>query len=233
MIVRRYSLEEGARRARGAAVVIDVFRAFTVAPLVMASGATEIRLVSRPEEGLQLKSEDPDRILIGEVNGVPIPGYDFGNSPSEILAQDSGRFLGRKAVQRTSSGVQGALIALERTEPVLLASYVNAAATAAYLKRLDPPHVSLVAMGRNMNERAPEDELCASYIASLIGASPYDHRQAMRELLFSPMTRLFTSGLHPHLPAEDAIYCLQRDLFDLVLLAKRRADAVIVHAVAP
>lgn len=225
-------LENGARQARGAAVVIDVFRAFTCAPLLFDLGISEIRLVARPEEGLALKREDPERILIGEVNGAPIAGYDFGNSPREILACRPDRFRGRRAVQRTSSGVQGVLIALEQAAPVLLASYVNARATARHLQRLDPPRVSLVAMGRNMREAAPEDELCASYIASLLGAGDYDHREAMRELLFSPMTALFTSGRYPHLPAEDALYCLQRDLFDWVLCAERRGNAVVVRAVA-
>lgn len=229
MNVRRLSLEKGARQARGVAVVVDVFRAFTCAPLLFDLGVSELRFVARPEEGLALKRKDPEWILIGEVNGAPIPGYDLGNSPKEILACPPGHFRGRRAVQRTSSGVQGVLIALERATPVLPASFANAAATARHLRRLDPPEVSIIAMGRNMKEPAPEDELCARYLASLLGGSAYDHREAMRELLFSPMTQLFTSGRYPYLPAEDAVYCLQRDLFDHVLCAEKKGDAVIVR----
>ena len=40
-------LIEGARRARGVAVVIDVFRAFTVAPLVLSRGARALHVVAR------------------------------------------------------------------------------------------------------------------------------------------------------------------------------------------
>lgn len=232
MDVSVLSLENGARQARGAAVIVDVFRAFTCAPLLFELGIAEIRLVARPEEGLALKRENPERILVGEVNGAPIAGYDFGNSPKELLSCRPDRFRGRRAVQRTSSGVQGVLIALEQASPVLLASYVNARATARHLQRLDPPKVTLVAMGRNMRETAPEDELCARYIASLLGAGDYDHREAMRQLLFSPMTALFTSGRYPYLPAEDALYCLQRDLFDRVLYAERQGNAAVVRAVA-
>jgi len=232
MNVRRLSLEGGARQARGAAVVIDVFRAFTCAPLLFDLGVSEIRFVARPEEGLALKREDPERILIGEVNGAPIPGYDLGNSPKEILACPPERFRGGRVVQRTSSGVQGVLIALERAAPVLPASFVNARATARHLLRLNPPEVSILAMGRNMKEPAPEDELCARYLASLLGECAYDHREALRELLFSPMTQLFTSGRYPYLPAEDAVYCLQRDLFDRVLCAQKEGDAVIVRPIS-
>lgn len=231
MEVKLLSLEDGARQAEGLAVVIDVFRAFTCAPILFDLGVEEIILVSKPEEGLALKKDRPDLILIGEVNAEPIAGYEFGNSPKELLSRERSYFKGRTAVQRTSSGVQGTLIALERAEAVLLAGYVNAGATAEHVRRLAPRTVSIIAMGRNMNETAPEDELCARYIAALLGAAAYDHRQALRELVFSPMTRLFTSGRYPYLPAEDPIVCLQRDLFAQVIRAEKQGARVVARPV--
>jgi 2-phosphosulfolactate phosphatase len=227
--IKLLSLEEGARQAEGLAVVIDVFRAFTCAPILFDLGVEKIILVATPEEGLALKENRSDLIMIGEVNAVPIAGYEFGNSPKELLSRDRSYFAGRTAVQRTSSGVQGTLIALERADAVLLAGYVNARATADHVKRLAPRMVSIVAMGRNMNEKAPEDELCARYIAAMLGGGAYDHREALRELVFSPMTRLFTSGRYPYLPAEDPIVCLQRDLFDQVIYAEKEGAMVVAR----
>ena len=102
------SLLPGARAARGLAVIIDVFRAFTCAPLMFSLGIQKIILVSTPAEGFTLKDKNPDSILVGEVGGIPIKGFDLGNSPTQILKQDPSFFVGRTVVQRTSSGVQGA-----------------------------------------------------------------------------------------------------------------------------
>lgn len=233
MEVNILSLREGAEKAKGVAVVIDVFRAFTCAPLLFSMGIEKIIFVDEPEDGLALKREHPDLVMLGEVNGEPIDGYEFGNSPLGLLSRNREYFAGRTAVQRTSSGVQGTLIVLERAREVFLAGYVNARSTAEYVKRLAPDHVSIVAMGRNMKEKATEDELCARYIGSLLGHGEYDHREAVRELLFSPMTRLFTSGDYPHFPAEDPIICLQRDLYDDIVIQARKEDGLVVARPVP
>jgi hypothetical protein len=43
------------------------------------------------------------------------------------------------------------------------------------------------------------------------------------------MTRLFTSGRYPYLPAEDPIVCLQRDLFDQVIYAEKEGAMVVAR----
>ncbi len=233
MEVNLLSLREGAEKAKGVAIVIDVFRAFTCASVLFGLGVEKIIFVAEPEDGLALKRERPDLVMLGEVNGEPLDGYEFGNSPTELLSRDREYFAGRTAVQRTSSGVQGTLIALERAREVFLAGYVNARATAEYVKKLAPGQVSIVAMGRNMKETAAEDELCARYIGSLLGHGEYDHREAVRELLFSPMTRLFTGGDYPHFPAEDPIICLQRDLYDDIVIQAGKEDGLVVARPIP
>ena len=47
-----------------------------------------------------------------------------------------------------------------------------------------PARVSLVAMGWDLKERAPEDEGCARYIAHLLGAGNYDHNKTLNEIQF-------------------------------------------------
>jgi len=48
----------GAKAARGMAVIIDVFRAFTCTPLMFALGLKKSILVSHPHEALALKNRD-------------------------------------------------------------------------------------------------------------------------------------------------------------------------------
>ncbi|MDP2901453.1 MAG: 2-phosphosulfolactate phosphatase [Candidatus Bathyarchaeota archaeon] len=169
MEIKRLSLMEGARKATGTAVIIDVFRAFTTAAYVMANGAETILPVGGVEEALELRRRHPDWLVTGEVHGHKVPGFDYGNSPDEVSRVD---FTGRAVVQRTSSGVQG-ILAASGADEVLLGSFVIAEATVEYMKRRDPGVVSLVAMGWEGEFEAIEDELCAEYLeARLRGERP-------------------------------------------------------------
>lgn len=223
------SLLPGAQAARGIAVIIDVFRAFTCAPLMFSLGIQKIVLVSTPDEAMALKAKDPDLILIGEVGGIPIEGFDLGNSPTQILKQNPSFFDGRTVVQRTSSGVQGALAALNEADEVLLGSYTLAKSTAEYILKRKADLVSIVAMGWNLEVKAFEDEYCARYIAHLLGKGDYNHNQALRDIIFDETTQKFLRGDKGHYPPSDPILCLQRDIYDFVLRAERRAEQVIVH----
>ena len=55
MEIRIESLIEGARRAKGTVVVIDVFRAFTTAAVAFARGVEKIILTAEPDEALALR----------------------------------------------------------------------------------------------------------------------------------------------------------------------------------
>ena len=55
MQVLRKALLEGAREAGGVVVVIDVYRAFTTAAVLMARGIGRLLLADSPEEALALK----------------------------------------------------------------------------------------------------------------------------------------------------------------------------------
>jgi 2-phosphosulfolactate phosphatase len=225
-------LLSGAQNAKGLAVIIDVYRAYSCTPLLFSLGIKKAILVATPTDAFALKNQDSDLVLIGEVGGMPIEGFDYGNSPSQILNAKSDQFKGKTIVQRTSSGVQGAIAALASADEVLLGSYNLAQATARYIRSTKHKEVSLVAMGWDLKEIAPEDEWCARYLAYLLNAGDYNHLQALREILFHQTTRKFLSGNAAHFPAEDPIVCLQRDIHDFVLRAKREADMVIVERLA-
>lgn len=231
MKIIRSRLLSGAQQARGAAVIIDVFRAFSCTPLLFSLGIQSSIFVASPAQALTLKHQDPDLLLIGEVGGAPIEGFDFGNSPSQILKADPGTFRDRTVVQRTSSGVQGALAALKTAEEVLLGSYGLAGATADYILTHRPREVHLVAMGWDLKEIAPEDEGCAGYIASLLGSGTYDHLQSLREIMAHESTQKFLRGNTAYFPPEDPILCLQRDIYDFVLRLRQSAGIVRVEKI--
>ena len=168
---------------------------------------------------------------MGEVGGAPIDGFDFGNSPSQMLRADPAFFKGKTIVQRTSSGVQGVLAALTVADEVLLGSYALANPTAKYILFKSPELVSLVAMGWNLEAIAPEDECCGRYIAHLLGSGQYDHVQALREIVYHETAQKFLRRDVSYFPAEDPLLCLQRDLYDFVLRAERKKGLVIIKKV--
>jgi 2-phosphosulfolactate phosphatase len=231
MEVTHTRLLEGAQTARGVAVIIDVFRAFTCAPLLFSFGIQKSILVSTPEEAFVLKEKNSELVLIGEVGGIPIDGFDLGNSPSEILKKGTAFFNGKTVVQRTSSGVQGVLTALDVADEVLPASYTLAKSTARYILSKQPPRVSLVSMGVALKDIAPEDEWCGRYIAHLLGVNDYNHNEALKEILYNQTTQKFFDPAKPHFPPEDPIMCLQLDSHDFVLRARRDDGKVVVDKI--
>jgi 2-phosphosulfolactate phosphatase len=230
--VTRKSLLDGARQVEGVAVVIDVYRAFTSAALMVYLGASKLILLADPEQVLRLKREE-GCLAVGEVDGKKVPGFDAGNSPHRILAAGRDLFAGRTVAQRTTAGVAGAVAAARTADAVILGSYLTAAATARYLQALSPcpATVTLVAMGSGGQEASPEDETCADYLEHLLTGRPYDHAAALREVVAHEATQKFLRGNRAHYPPPDPIYCLQRDLFDFVLVAVQEGGRLVARRV--
>ncbi|HDY89030.1 MAG TPA: hypothetical protein ENH82_13070 [bacterium] len=136
-------------------------------------------------------------------------------------------FNGKKVIHRTTSGVTGALNAFKNSDEVLLASYMNAHATAEYIKCCNPELVSIVAMGIRSMERAPEDELCGDYIESLLTGGDYDHLKAVHKILAHETAQKFLRGDKPYLPKEDPEICLQRNLVDFTLIVKKQGNLLL------
>lgn len=213
-------LLEGARAATGTAVIIDVFRAFTLAPCAFARGAARIYPVATPAEALALKQADPGLLLAGEVDGRPLPGFDFSNSPAALLRAD---LRGRRLVLRTSAGVQG-LLAAAAADEVLTGAFVNAAATVAWLRARAPGKISLVCMGWNASERSAEDEACAGYLeACLRGESP-SFAAIAAHLRMDPSGAKFFDPARPWFPAEDFSVCMRLSAFPFVVRRARDAE---------
>ncbi len=217
MRVERLSLRTGAEQARGIAVIIDVFRAFTCEPLLYQYGVREIILEPDITACLAMNG---NFIRVGEQDELPIEGFDLTNSPFLIMTRGREYFEGRTIIHRTTSGVSGAAAAARQADLVLLASFVNARATADFILRNTPDLVSIVAMGIRSLTPAPEDERCGDYLEHLLTGRPYDHVAALAEILSGETARKFLRGDKPYLPPEDPAICLQRDLFDFALALK-------------
>lgn len=96
---------------------------------------------------------------MGEIGGLPIAGFDFGNSPSEIKKLD---LTGKTIIQRTSAGTQGVVRSIH-SKKILVSSFVVAEATLKRIQNIGPKNLSFVITGQ-MN--GDEDFALADYIES-------------------------------------------------------------------
>ena len=213
MKVQILQLIEGAQAARGLTVVIDVFRAFTVEAWLMHNGTQKLLPVGEVETALEYRDAHPGTILVGEREGAIIPGFDFGNSPSQIEKED---FTGKTVVHTTSAGTQGVVNATG-ADMILAGSLTTAAAIARYIKQVGAETVSLVCMGLAGVRPTDEDTLCARYIKSILEDTPLDLAGEIEKLKVTDGAKFFDPAQQSMFPEPDFWLSVQADRFDFVL----------------
>jgi 2-phosphosulfolactate phosphatase len=214
---------------RGAAVVVDVMRAYTTAAWALHLGAARLILAAEIEEALALKARLPGALAMKDRE--PLPGFELSNSP--VLLHAAGDIEGRTIVQRTTAGTVGA-VAARSAERIFCAAFVNASATAAALRDWGARSVCFVVTGEG--GAAEEDRACAEYIASLLeepkaDAAPYLQRagrssgaRRLREEAAAGVP-----GVHPL----DVEACLEVDRFDFAMEARDEDGLLVLGAFRP
>lgn len=213
---------EGARKAEGLTVIIDVFRAFSLECYVFAKGAEKILPVGDVEYARQLGLEHPDYILMGERNEKIIEGFHYGNSPALINHAD---IAGKTVVHTTSAGTQG-IVSAEGASEIVTGSFVNAGAIVRYIQKRQPPKVSLVCMGYSARQKAEEDTLCAEYIYNKLKGLESDFKSMKRKIKGTTGQRFFDPEKAGFNPSEDFDLCLDLDRFDFVIRAEKGEDGL-------
>ena len=214
---------EGARKAKGVTVIIDVFRAFSVACYAVDAGAVRIIATSEVSEAFQLKKKYKNSVLVGEREEKKIEGFDFGNSPTEIIKAD---LTGKIVIHTTTAGTQG-LINATNADAVLTGSFVNAGAIIKYIKSVDPEHVSLVAMGYRAASSADEDLICAEMISTELNNEIFNPENKIANLQNTSGKRFFNPDNIDFSPPTDFFLCTMINKFNFVLKATRRFDGNI------
>ncbi|MCR5067737.1 MAG: 2-phosphosulfolactate phosphatase [Erysipelotrichaceae bacterium] len=221
MDIRIYELIDGARDARGLTVIIDVFRAFSLEAYLFSRGVEKIYPIGTIAEAFALKKKNPDCLLIGERGGRKVEGFDFGNSPSAFNGK---KLYGKTVIHTTSAGTQGIDNAVNAQE-ILVASFLNARATARYIKERNPQVVSLVCMGNAGIAPAGEDRLCAEYIRSLIiDELIADIDEQLLDLRNTDGKKFFDEKQREVFPEPDFWMCIRRDVFPFVIRTYKEED---------
>ncbi len=223
------SLLDGAARAQGLVVIIDVFRAFSTACYILEQAPVEYLLVgeSRAARRLLITAEAP--FLVGKTElGETLP-YDIPNSPTRACQH---QLAGRTLIHRTGAGARGILRASQADE-ILAGSLVNAEATAVYIRKRRPDVLTLVSMGHEGDTPSEEDELCARYLQALLQGAPLDIASHREELRRGAGRYFFDTATQEEYPREDFDRCLALNRFPFVIRATRHSDYARLERLIP
>ena len=207
---------QGAREAKGTVVIIDVFRAFSTECYAWDRGIRRLIATATPEQAFDLKGKlIGETVLAGEQDERMIPGFDLGNSPTEII---TGGIAGKTLIHCTTAGTNG-IMAASGAREILCASLVNAAAVAKYIMMAGHKEVTLVAMGYRAVEQADEDLLCARYIRDLLEGKETDISREAAELMKGAGKRFFLPENISFSPPTDFFLCTDLNRFNFALKA--------------
>jgi 2-phosphosulfolactate phosphatase len=214
---------EGARKAKGVTVIIDVFRAFSVVCYAIDAGAARIIATEGVDDALKLRKLYLNSVLVGEREEKKIEGFDFGNSPTEIIKTD---LHGKTVIHTTTAGTRG-LVNAVNADLIITGSIVNAGAIVRYIKAIKPEHVSLVAMGYRASMSAEEDLLCAELISAGLNDEMNFSEKRISDLQNTSGMRFFNPDNIDFSPPTDFFLCTMKDRFNFVLKAETRFDGNI------
>ena len=154
----------------GVAVVVDVLRATTVMVQALAAGCEAIIPCGEIDEAKEVAAGLPPgtALLAGERRGLPIPGFDLGNSPGEFTPEVCRE---KTLVMTTTNGTRAILASLE-AERVYIASFTNLRATSdeisvQFLKK-DHGHAVHIVCAGTEGHISLEDSLLAGALTSQI-----------------------------------------------------------------
>jgi 2-phosphosulfolactate phosphatase len=150
---------EAARVPTG--IVVDVLRATSTIVQALDSGYRAVFCCAEVDEARALKEELGDAVLGGERSGEPIPGFDFGNSPRDVLTPQA-----EALVLTTTNGTRALLTAAAACDVVLAGSLLNLEAVASAARERGQD-VEIVCAGVQ-GEFTQDDAYCAGRIVELL-----------------------------------------------------------------
>src|SRR4051812_5947941 len=143
----------------GVAVVVDVLRATTMMVHALSAGCVAVIPCGEIDEARRVAAGFPpgEALLAGERQGLPIDGFDLGNSPDSCTRETC---RGKTLVMTTTNGTRAVLASLD-AERVVIGAFPNFAAT-ALLVHADRRPIHVVCSGTDR---------CISYEDSLLAGA--------------------------------------------------------------
>lgn len=201
-------------------VIIDILRATSAMCTAFQYGAEKIIPVATIEEAKEYKKKG--YIVGAEREGMPVEGFDFGNSPFSYMGE---HIKGKTIVITTTNGTQ-AIEAAKDACQILIGSFLNISALCKYLQEQQKPILLLCSGWKNKFNL--EDALFAGAVTEVISQNNNyklgDAALALKylyELSRKDADKFLRNASHKERLAklglkEDIKYCLQTDLTHVI-----------------
>jgi 2-phosphosulfolactate phosphatase len=198
-------------------IVVDVLRAGSTIVQALESGYGRVFCCAEIDEAFALRQELGEGVLAGERLAAPIPGFDLGNSPREVLEP-----LADALILTTTNGTRAVVAAADRCETVVVGSLLNLDAVAAAANSRGED-VVIVCAGVD-GEQAPDDLYCAGRLVELLTGDrtpEADEALAIARSFGSASEALRASG-NPRQAGleEDIAWCARESVCDVVPLVR-------------
>jgi 2-phosphosulfolactate phosphatase len=220
-LIARYA--GGESGARGAAktgaviIVVDAFRASTTIAVLVWKSARVVPVVS-VEEAARAETD----FRIGERGSAKVAGFDFGNSPTELLGSE---IPSNSTVALSTTNGTRIVEAAAGARTIFTGTFVNAGRLVEHLTRgtYDGAEVVVVGCGWE-GRRASEDEAAAGAILHRLRSRGADldgrARRVVERYLSRPATALRNNGAARRLKRlgyeRDLEFCLAEDTVPVV-----------------
>ena len=194
-------------------IVVDVVRATSTIVQALDSGYRRVLCCDEVEEAFALRQELGEGALAGERLAATVPGFEFGNSPRDMLEP-----IAETLILTTTNGTRAVVAASRRCETVLVGSLLNLDAVAAAANSHGEDVVVLCA---GIEGRRTEDDVyCAGRIAELLGT---DLGEAAEEAIavahsFASAHEALSASINPRQAglAEDVAWCARENVCTVV-----------------
>jgi 2-phosphosulfolactate phosphatase len=226
----RVAFTPGEEIAASVGVVIDVLRATSTICQAFAAGYGRVVCVGGLDEARALAAGRDDVALAGERLNLRPEGFDFGNSPRELVDGAPPRAT---LVLTTTNGTRMLLGAAARCETVLVGSLLNLDAVVAAVRESGAPDVAFLCAGVE-GSFALDDAYVAGVFVGAIGGDPDDAAVAAARLAGAFATdeegigggasaaNIRRVGLDDDIP-----WCARRNLLDVLPRVVGRTGATV------
>lgn len=202
-------------------VVIDVLRATSAMCAAFENGVNKIIPVASVAEATEYKQKG--YIVGAERNGIPLEGFDFGNSPASYSREQIG---GKTIVISTTNGTKAIDVAREAHQ-VVIGAFTNFTVLCDWLEKQNR-HIILLCSGWK-NRFNLEDSLFAGAVAEKLLLNKEKFRSADGALAMADLYKgakanpfhYLRNGIHSKRLAEmnlknDVRYCLNFDKTSII-----------------
>jgi 2-phosphosulfolactate phosphatase len=217
--VRVYSPESDPVTIQGFTVVVDVLRAFSVSYYIASARPDRYLVVESVDAAFRLRDLLPNPVLVGERMGVKVPGFDYGNSPTELLGAD---LRGKTVVHTTTFGTRG-LVRQSAANEVVVGSFVNAQAIVGLVRARGIERVNVYCTATPGRANGEEDYAFAAYLDSALNGRDFDFAATVDRLRATTGAGFREDGFAP---ASDFELCMKLDRFDAVLARALPSDGL-------